>query len=349
MDKYLKSSLTQVQAEARAKLFTPAKDNITYNLFLKAKKGDTYEGSVTASFELQNVTSDFFFEYPGTQIHEITVNGKKLDTADNYESLRDKRFLYIPPDQLQKGKNQVRIKFSNLYANDGKGLHSFTDTDGKQYVYSKSEPYAANKIFPCFDQPDLKAKLDFIIAAPNDWVPIFNEPVCEETTKTLNKKDYLTAEEETSYTVTAFKMTPILSTYLYVFIAGPYKEIKSNNLYKDITMSVYCRESLLQYMQAQAEEVFDITRETVKFYEKFFDYPYPFRKYDSIFCPEFSSGAMENPGAITFNDLYVWREQVTADRNTGRANTITHEAAHNWFGDLVTMKWWNDLWLSTLR
>ena len=111
-------------------------------------------------------------------------------------------------------------------------------------------------------------------------------------------------------------------------------------------MSFYCRESLLQYSKEQALEVFDITKESLKFYESYFNYPYPFLKYDSVFCPEYKFGAMENPGAVTFNDLYIWREKVTQDRNTYRAVTITHEAAHHWFGDLVTMKWWNDLWLN---
>jgi len=346
MDKYLKAALSQSQAESRATLFTQSKDNINYNLFLKCMKGETFEGFLEATFDLQTISSDLFFDYAGTTIHEISINGTKLATNDNYESIRDRRFLLLPQENLKKGMNEVRIRYSNLYSNDGMGLHSFVDTDGKQYIYSQAESYAANKIFPCFDQPDLKARLTLSMAVPNDWVAIANQPASEEYLKNLNLNDYLTAEEQSNYKVSAFSTTPRLPTYLFVFIAGPYHEIKCEKLHNNITMSCYCRESLLQYLKDQAEEIFEITRETLKFYESYFDYPYPFEKYDSVWCPEYKFGAMENPGAVTFNDDYVWREPVTADDNTYRANTITHEAAHHWFGDLVTMKWWNDLWLN---
>jgi aminopeptidase N len=346
MDKYLKAALSQVQAEKRASIFTKSKDNINYHLFLKCMKGETFEGHLTAQFDLQSVTSDLFFDFAGTNIHEIIVNSTKLETSDSYESIRDRRFLQIPLENLKQGKNEVRIRYSNLYSNDGMGLHSFVDTDGKQYIYSQAETYAANKIFPCFDQPDLKATLTLSMAVPHDWVAISNQPGSEERLTQLNLNDYLSAEDQTNYRVTAFSTTPRLSTYLFVFIAGPFMEIKSKEIYKDISMSCFCRESLLQYMKDQAEEIFEITRETLKFYESYFEYPYPFKKYDSVWCPEYKFGAMENPGAVTFNDDYVWREPVTVDDNTYRADTITHEAAHMWFGDLVTMKWWNDLWLN---
>jgi aminopeptidase N len=346
MDKYLKAALSQEQAEKRFALFAPSKDNIRYTLFLKCHKGDSFDGYLTLNFELQTVSSDLFLDYAGTAVHEVSVNGTKVETTDKYESIRDRRFLKVPVDNLKQGANEVRVRYSNLYANDGLGLHSFVDTDGKQYIYSQCEAYAANKVLPCFDQPDLKATLTLTMAVPNDWVAVSNQPVSEEFKSKLNLADYFTADEQSSYKVFAFTTTPRLPTYLYAFIAGPYHEIVSKNNYKNITMSCYCRESLLQYLKDQAEEIFDITRETLRFYESYFGYPYPFDKYDSVWCPEYKFGAMENPGAVTFNDRYVWREPVTIDKNTWRADVITHEAAHHWFGDLVTMKWWNDLWLN---
>ena len=346
MDSYLKAPQTLNQAETRYQLFSETQDNIFYDLFLKIQKGATYEGRVTISFDLQKVSSELFVDYAGTTVNEIIINNQKIATEDSYESLRKKRFLSLPESSLQQGKNIVLIRFTNLYTNDGLGLHSFVDTDEKQYVYSQCAAYAANKMFPCFDQPDLKAKLNLVLAVPNEWVSISNQPVSDELTKGLSIKDYLSTEENSIYNLRAFSTTPKLSTYLYVVIAGPYLEVKCTNLYRDIQMSCFCRESLFQYVKEQAEQIFDITRESLKFYEKFFDYPYPFEKYDSIFCPEFKFGAMEHPGAVTFNDRYVWREKVTIDRSTQRANTIAHECSHHWFGNLVTMKWWNDLWLN---
>jgi aminopeptidase N len=346
MDKYLKAALSQAQAEKRFSAFAPSKDNITYNLFLKCAKGERFEGDVTINFDLQTVPEDLFLDFAGTNVNEVVINGTKVETSDNYESLRDRRFLKLPQANLKQGKNEVRIKYGSVYANDGLGMHSFVDTDGKQYIYSQCEAYAANKVLPCFDQPDLKASLTLSMAVPKDWVAVSNQPASEELRTKLNLNDLLSAEDQANYNVTCFTATPRLPTYLYAFIAGPYHEIKSQNNYKNITMSCYCRESLLKFLSEQAEEIFDITRETLRFYESYFGYPYPFEKYDSIFCPEYKFGAMENPGAVTFNDRLVWRETVTLDRNTWRADVITHEAAHMWFGDLVTMKWWNDLWLN---
>ena len=346
VEKYLKSALSQVQAEKRASLFTPSKDNISYNVFLTCRKGEAFDGHATINFELNTVSDDLFLDFAGATIHELTVNGTKLVSSDNYQALRNQRFLKISEDAVKVGKNEIKVRYSSFYANDGLGLHSFVDTDEKQYIYSQCEAYAANKVFPCFDQPDLKATLSLTMAVPQDWVAISNQSASEDALKKLNLNDYLSAEDQQNFRVTAFSATPRLPTYLYAFIAGPYHEIKSDKKYKHVTMSCFCRESLLQYMKDQAEEIFDITIETLRFYESYFDTPYPFEKYDSVFCPEYKFGAMENPGAVTFNDRLVWREKVTLDRNTLRADVITHEAAHHWFGDLVTMKWWNDLWLN---
>jgi len=345
MQKYLKGSLGLAEAGSRFQLFNLGHD-ITYDLFLKIKKGDSYEGDVTVTFHLQQVNSNLFFDFAGTTIHEIIINGNTIQTTDGYESLRQQeRYLRLPEENLKIGENTIRVRYANVYANDGLGLHSFVDTDERQYIYSQCEAYAANKIFPCFDQPDLKAALALTMAVPNEWVAISNQPVSTEAIKE-EYKQHLTEVERDTHKIVTFQKTLKMSTYLYAFIAGPYLEIKAKKIHKTITMSCYCRESLFKYMEKQAEEIFEITRECLIFFEKFFNYPYPFAKYDSIFCPEYKFGAMENAGAVTFNDLYIWKGNVTIDRNTVRAATITHEASHHWFGDLVTMKWWNDLWLN---
>ena len=345
MQKYLSGSLALVDAGSRYHQIDNSHD-ISYNLYLKLKKGESYDGDVTATFSLERVTPNLFFDFAGTTIHEIIINGTTVQALDGYESLRNQRYLRLPEENLKVGKNEVRIRFANLYANDGLGIHSFVDTDGKQYLYSQCEAYAANRVFPCFDQPDLKASLTLTMAVPNEWTPISNQPIDHEKTHGLDRNHYLTEHEQTHFKLAAFEPTLKLPTYLYTFIAGPYLEIKSHHIHRTITMSCYCRESLYPYLEEQAAEIFEITRECIIFFEKFFNYPYPFAKYDSIFCPEYKFGAMEHPGAVTFNDLYIWREKVTLDRNTVRAATITHEASHHWFGDLVTMKWWNDLWLN---
>jgi len=345
-DKYLKAALSQAQAEVRAKLFTQTQDNIHYKLLLKIKKGETFEGHLNIDFQIDKTSNDLFLDFAGSHVHEFFVNNNKVPTTDNYESLRDRRFLKVPEPLQVLGKNEIRIHYSSVYANDGLGLHSFTDTDGKQYIYSQCEAYAANKIFPCFDQPDLKATLSLVMSVPNDWVAVANQSVVEENAQKIEAKTHFTEQELNDHKLFAFKTTPRLPTYLFAFCAGPYHELKCNDLHNNITMSCYCRESLLQYLKDQSDEIFDVTKESLKFYETYFNYPYPFEKYDSVFCPEYKFGAMENPGVVTFNDRLIWREKVTQDRNTMRSIIIAHEAAHHWFGDLVTMKWWNDLWLN---
>lgn len=144
-----------------------------------------------------------------------------------------------------------------------------------------------------------------------------------------------------------FPVTQLLPTYLFGFIAGPFFKIPSKTAnYKNLPMSLYSRESLAVHLERMADFMFEVTNQCMEFYEKYFETPYYFSKYDQVFCPEYNAGAMENAGLVTFNDLYVFREEVDASRLTGLTNTITHEMAHHWFGNLVTMKWWNDLWLN---
>jgi len=341
-----KAPLALEKAIARFNHFAENQDNLKYDLFLKLMKGDTYEGKVTATMDLQKVSPEFFIDYCGTEVLQIKVNGKDIPSDDKYEKLRNDRFIQIPHDNLQVGKNELFIHFRNNYASNGQGLHSFTDTDGSQYIYSELEPYYCNFIFPTFDQPDLKAPLSLTTATPNEWQVIANNPMDQTATNNLKVDDYLSAEEQATYKLRSFEPTPRISTYLYAVVAGNYKEIVSKESHNNIAMSLYARESLMKFLEPQAEEIFLIHRESIKFYEEFFGVPYPFKKCDSVFAVEYNMGAMENPGCILYNDIYVWKNKVPKHMNTSRSNTICHEVSHQWFGNLVTMKWWNDLWLN---
>lgn len=341
-----KEPLTKVQAEKRFALFSPEKGNLHYEVFLKLTREETYQGVLTATILLSAVSDDLFFDAALKTITKLTVNEKVVEAKDgSYAHLFNDRFLSIPKEFQQVGKNVVKIEFDNNYVHDGNGLHSFVDTDKKHYVYSNFCPYHANKMIPCFDQPDLKGTWKLDVAAPAEWIAIANEPV-DETHQF--SETYITKEtlEKENLKYWSFQRTKPLSTYLFCLIAGPYLEIKSKETYNNIQMSLFCRESLHKYLVSQAEEIFEITRVCMAFYESFFGYPFPFTKYDQIFCPEFNWGAMENPGCVIFNDRLVFKDQTTEQRRTSRAITTTHELAHMWFGDLVTMKWWNDLWLN---
>jgi len=335
--------LTQAKAESRFSHFANTPDNLSYNLFLKFHRGETYEGHVIAHFDLQKTSSDFFIDWAGTELKELTINGTKIE---NPESIRNDRFITLPEANLKVGKNELKIVFKNNYARNGQGLHSFIDTDTKQYIYSELEPYYCNKFFPCFDQPDLKAPMDLIVASPKEWNIVANNPIDDEASKKLNVSEYLTTEEQANYKLEVHTRTPKISSYLYCVCGGDYQEIKCTDLYNNISMSVFARESLMPYLKEQANEIFLIHKESIKFYENYFGIPYPFGKCDAIFATEYNMGAMENPGLIVYNDRFIWKEKVPKDMNTMRANVIAHEVAHQWFGNLVTMKWWNDLWLN---
>jgi len=212
--------------------------------------------------------------------------------------------------------------------------------------YTLSEPYHGNKIIPCFDQPDLKASHKLTLLIDKEWTGIFNEPLTgkSQTVPDAFKEAFPTPGE--NEIVHTFGTTPKISTYLFVVLAGNFKEIVCPEKHNNIEFRIYVRPSLYQAMLEQSSFVFDITRAGFKHYEDFFGYPYPFSKYDQIFCPEYPSGAMETPGAVTFNDLYVFKDVPSSELRTQCAKVILHELAHMWFGNLVTMKWWNDLWLN---
>lgn len=202
-------------------------------------------------------------------------------------------------------------------------------------IYTQGEPHWINRVFPVFDQPDLKATIKFNITAPSDWTVISTQ-----------SPEVTDAGTETR--AWDFPATPRLSSYLFTVIAGPYREIKcpAEKCHKKISQSIFCRETLYKYVVEQQSDIFEFNADAIRRYEELFGFDYPFTKADSIFCPEYTVGAMEYPGAVTYTESYAYTKVPTMGEVTDRATTIIHELAHMWFGDLVTMKWWNDLWLN---
>ncbi|MDL5350247.1 aminopeptidase N [Microbacterium sp. zg-YB36] len=230
-------------------------------------------------------------------------------------------------------QNTVRIAARGAYSHTGEGLHRFVDpVDAATYLYTQYEPSDSRRVLACFEQPDMKARYEFVVAAPAGWHVLSNQPAVDVQ---------VTGDTQR----VAFGQTPPLSSYITAVAAGPYHRVDSEWRRGDqtVALGVLCRASLAQHLDA--DEIIEITRQGLDFFTDAFDYPYPWGKYDQIFVPEYNLGAMENPGLVTFSEGFVFRGAATVAQREGRANTILHEMAHMWFGDLVTMRWWDDLWL----
>ncbi|HEY6790202.1 MAG TPA: aminopeptidase N, partial [Trebonia sp.] len=235
---------------------------------------------------------------------------------------------------LQAG-NELRVVAECAYSRSGEGLHRFTDpTDGGVYLYSDLETFDAHRIYACFDQPDLKATFEFSVTAPGDWRVISN--MAPDVTPPATPGAGAAAASW------HFPPTPVMSSYITALAAGPYHMVAAEH--DGIPLGIYCRASLARYLDP--EEIFEVTRQGFDFFHAVFGVRYPFGKYDQLFVPEFKEGAMENAGCVTFLEDYVFRSRVTDFTRELRAETILHEMAHMWFGDLVTMRWWDDLWLN---
>lgn len=282
----------------------------------------TFRSTTTVVFDAL-AGADTVIDLSAETVRSATLNGRDVDVSGYDESTG------IPLRGLAD-RNVVVVDADCRYSNTGEGLHRFVDpVDNETYLYSQFETADAKRMFACFDQPDLKATFDLRVTAPAHWKVISNGA----TTSVDNG-------------VHSFAVTPRMSTYLVALIAGPYSEW--NDSYRDehgeIPLGIYCRSSLAQHMDA--ERLFTETKQGFSFYHKNFGVPYAFGKYDQLFVPEFNAGAMENAGAVTFLEDYVFRSKVTRASYERRAETVLHEMAHMWFGDLVTMTWWDDLWLN---
>ena len=298
---------------------------VKYDLFIGLEKNkEGYKGKVTIDLVLNDLSRDLSLDSMIDKIESLIINGKKVSKFPSRKGSFD-----LPKSHLQKN-SKVEITFSNAYSKDASGFQRVIDPEDKaEYIYTDFEPYQAHKFFPCFDQPDLKAKLKVTVQAPKDWKAISNELI--ESTK-----------EEGNILTTTFKEAPPTSSYLFFVGAGPF--VLWEDSYEGLPLHLYARQSLAKYVDP--ENIFATTKKGLKFFNEYFDYKYPYSKYGQILIPEFAWGGMENPGAVTLNERSVFRGPVTAARRADRDDLILHEMAHHWFGDLVTMEWWNDLWLN---
>ncbi|OGQ17217.1 MAG: aminopeptidase N [Deltaproteobacteria bacterium RIFCSPHIGHO2_02_FULL_40_11] len=300
--------------------------NVHYNLSFKLEDKNTeFFGEVEIHFDLKSqkpLTIDFL----DGNVQKLFMNGKEVS-----QIAYEKYFIEIPSMDLKRGKNKIKISFSHPYNKSGKGLYRFQDPqDGRVYLYSDFEPYDTNLMFPCFDQPDLKATYTLTVDAPKDWVVV---------SATLENKKETVSKDLTRW---FFPKTKPFSTYIFSMHAGPYQiwESKAGN----IPLRLMARASFAKYVPVK--EWFTITQQGFGFFQKYFKCKYAFSKYDQIIVADFNSGAMENVGAVTFNEAYIPRAEATEKQRETLAEVILHEMAHMWFGNLVTMRWWNDLWLN---
>jgi aminopeptidase N len=304
-----------------------------YEVFLDLRSAVGEGGQEPRTF--RSVTTIRFRAEPGAasfadliapSVTALTLNGKDLDPAEAFDGTR------ITLEDLAE-ENELVVDAQCAYSRTGEGMHRFVDPeDGEVYLYTQYEPADARRVFTNFEQPDLKAPYRFEVRAPEGWTVWSN------------------GVGELSDGVWKFAETKPISTYITAIAAGPYhyvtdsyERVLADGTRLEIPLGAMCRKGLAPHFDA--DDIFLVTKQGLDFFHDNFDYPYPFGKYDQAFVPEYNLGAMENPGLVTFREEFVFRGKVTQASYERRANVILHEMAHMWFGDLVTMRWWDDLWL----
>ena len=288
---------------------------------LDLDRGTEHFGSSTRiSFSCSDPGSATFLDLRAVSCERIELNGRRVDpsaAADGRLELTD-----LAAD------NVVEVTATMAFSRDGQGLHRSTDpADDEDYVYGHLFLDAAPTVFACFDQPDLKAPYAVSVRAPQAWVVLGNG----RATQTAP------GHWELSETLP-------LATYFVTVCAGPYVSVHDEH--DGIPLGIHARRSLQRELEAHGPQMFEVTKQSFDHYHRTFDVRYPFGDYDQVFVPEFNAGAMENPGCVTFRDPMLFRGAATREQVLQRSNTIAHEMAHMWFGDLVTMRWWDDLWLN---
>jgi aminopeptidase N len=323
-------NLTRDEARERAELLS-VRD---YDVALDLTTGPTtFRTRTTVSFTASEGGGSTFIDLIASSVEHISLNGESLDPATHFDGLR----VQLPA--LRSGANALTIDATGMYMNTGEGLHRFVDpVDDEVYLYTQFEVADCRRMFAVFEQPDLKATYAFTVTAPAHWQVVSNQPTPVP----------LPAGEAAGAPIATwtFEPTPSMSCYITALIAGPYEVVRDEVQARKgtVPLGIFCRKSLTPHLDA--DNIFDCTKRGFAFYENEFDQAYPFTKYDQIFTPEYNMGAMENAGAVTYNEIYVFRGKVTQAIIERRALTILHELAHMWFGNLVTMQWWNDLWLN---
>ncbi|MFJ2033434.1 aminopeptidase N [Streptosporangium sp. NPDC087985] len=324
-------NLTRDEARTRARLLSVE----SYAVELDLTEGEErFESVTTVRFTSARAGAETFIDLADAKVRKAVLNGVELDVSGyDVETGR------LPLPGLAE-TNELRIDADCSYTRTGEGLHRFVDpVDKSVYLHSQFETADAHRMYACFDQPDLKATFELTVLAPSYWEVISNAAPdsAEELQEHRGRHGALQAAKRWH-----FPATPVMSTYITALCAGPYHKVTSEH--DGIPLGLYCRASLAEHLDA--DNLFEITRQGFDFFHKIFGIRYPFGKYDQLFVPEFNAGAMENAGCVTFLEDYVFRSRVTDAIIERRAETILHEMAHMWFGDLVTMRWWDDLWLN---
>ncbi|MBV1942842.1 aminopeptidase N [Streptomyces sp. BV286] len=311
------SVLTRDEAQTRAKLL----DVHRYRIELDLTRGDETFDSRTAITFTARADGDTFVELKPAELRSATLDGHHLDL----DTLDENR---LPLKNLTAGEHELRIDTVMRYSRTGEGMHRFTDpTDGETYLYTQLFMDDVQRVFAAFDQPDLKSVFELSVTAPDKWTVLANSITTRTPDGTWQAAP-----------------TPPISTYLVAVAAGPWHSVRTEH--RGLPFGIHCRRSMAPHLDTDADEILDITRACFDRYHEKFEEPYPFDSYDQAFVPEFNAGAMENPGLVTFRDEFVYRSAVTDTERQTRAMVIAHEMAHMWFGDLVTLRWWDDIWLN---
>ncbi|CAI9405704.1 aminopeptidase N [Aestuariimicrobium sp. T2.26MG-19.2B] len=324
------ANLTRAEARSRTAALTVDTYDVTLDVTGAEEPGNAwFDTTTTITFTSSAPTT--LLDFLDGQVQRVVVNGADLPSAA-YDGAR------VALGELStEAINTVTVVGRGRYSTSGQGLHRFTDlADGNTYLYTQYEPSDSRRVYAQFDQPDLKAHHTFHIAAPEGWLVWSNQPEVATGPGPV---------EGTSWH--HFAPTPPLSTYLSAVMAGPYHRVSDQWTSEDgsltVDLGLACRPDRAKHLDA--EVLFDLTKRGLEFFNREFGYPYPWGKYDQIFVPEYNLGAMENPGCVTFTEQYLFREAATRSQYAGRCNTLLHEMSHMWFGDLVTPRWWDDLWL----
>ncbi len=325
------NNLHREEAAHRARLVAVDMTSVQLDL-ASAPDGGTFRSTSEIRFSCTEPGGATFLNLTAPAVVEVVLNGRALEAAEVFDGNR------IQLEGLA-ADNVVRVIAECAYMRTGEGLHRFVDpADGEVYLYTQFETFDAHRAYACFDQPDLKSAFRFTVTAPGAWQVISNMAPRAEPAPSAGAPG--------GTRVWRFADSPRMSTYITAVVAGPYAVVHERHAGRggEIPLGLYCRRSLAPHLDA--EEMFRVTKAGFAFFEESFRYPYPFGKYDQLFVPEFNAGAMENAGCVTFLDDYVFRSRETRSLYEQRAEIVLHEMAHMWFGDLVTMRWWDDLWLN---
>lgn len=317
------ANLTREETAARSAAISVRSIRVELDLTGAPERARTGFPTVT-TLEFSSTVESTWLDFIGESVERVIVNGAEQEVV--HDGAR------IAVHGLSD-TNIVRVEAVGAYSRSGEGLHRFHDpVDDRTYLYTQYEPADSRRVMACFEQPDIKASYTFVIDAPAGWEVLSNQSA---------------AAVDVGVGVQRVEFAPTLpiSSYITSIAAGPYARVNGDWRHDEqhIALGVLVRQSLAQYLES--DEILDVTRQGLDFFTDAFDYPYPWGKYDQIFVPEYNLGAMENPGLVTFTEAYLSRGAATDAQRAARANTILHEMAHMWFGDLVTMKWWDDLWL----